>query len=209
MKTFLAIWNPDRWEWSDDERRKASADIDTLGLSEGGWAFGRRKYGVTAGVDRIFLIKLGKQPRGIVASGWIESEPYLAEHWDGAPGKTATYVEVSWDCILDPDDEDALSQAILQDELPTVGWSPQAGGVEIPASAAKDLERLWAEHTGVRPFRSHSGGQGRQADSIRRRLVEDHAQSMLEEYYRERDWDVKDFRDGNPYDAVAKKEVGS
>jgi 5-methylcytosine-specific restriction protein A len=32
--------------------------------------------------DRVFLIRLGVEPKGIVGSGWVTKPPYFDEHWD-------------------------------------------------------------------------------------------------------------------------------
>jgi hypothetical protein len=40
---------------------------------------------------------------------------------------------------------------------------------------------------------------------VRRKIVEDYAQSLLEAKYRNAGWKVTDTRRGNPYDAIATK----
>ena len=44
-----------------------------------------------------------------------------------------------------------------------------------------------------------------QVDPIKRRLVEDHAQALLERRFRRKGWKVADTRRGNPFDAKATK----
>ena len=44
-----------------------------------------------------------------------------------------------------------------------------------------------------------------QVDPIKRKLVEDHAQALLERRFRHKGWKVDDTRRGNPFDAVATK----
>jgi hypothetical protein len=44
-----------------------------------------------------------------------------------------------------------------------------------------------------------------QVDPIKRRLVEDHVQALLERRFRHKGWTVADTRRGNPFDAVATK----
>jgi hypothetical protein len=44
-----------------------------------------------------------------------------------------------------------------------------------------------------------------QVDPIKRRMVEDHAQALLERRFRHKGWKVADTRRGNPFDAVATK----
>ena len=44
-----------------------------------------------------------------------------------------------------------------------------------------------------------------QVDPIKRKLVEDHAQVLLERRFRQKGWKVADTPRGNPFDAVATK----
>ena len=50
-----------------------------------------------------------------------------------------------------------------------------------------------------------SSGQGRLLDPLRRKALEDAAQTRLERHYRNEGWDVQDVRFEGPYDAIAKK----
>ncbi len=70
MTTYLLSWNPKVWEWAriqDD-----ISEIAEYGFSEMQWSTGVTKK-IKAG-DRVFVMKLGSEPRGIVASGWATSD---------------------------------------------------------------------------------------------------------------------------------------
>jgi hypothetical protein len=43
------------------------------------WSVGSRSI---ARGDRLFLIRLGVEPKGIIAAGWALGEPYQAPHWE-------------------------------------------------------------------------------------------------------------------------------
>ncbi|RLC39437.1 MAG: HNH endonuclease, partial [Candidatus Coatesbacteria bacterium] len=78
MKTYLLSWNPEIWEWDD-----LDDEINTIkekGFVEGRWSCGRTKI-IKPG-DYFFLIRLGKEPKGIFASGRIISDVYEDEHWN-------------------------------------------------------------------------------------------------------------------------------
>ncbi len=102
MATYLLTWNSDPANWSD-------IDDDVKEIQEKGTLKGRWSCGITKKIvpdDRVFLIKLGKEPRGIIASGWTISGSYPDDHWDEEPasqGKKAIYVEINFDTILKPE----------------------------------------------------------------------------------------------------------
>lgn len=98
---------------------------------------------------------------------------------------------------------------MLIDRIPEGGrWRPQAGGWVLPRAAAATLETLWAEHLGLvtSPLPRSTPRQGWQLDPARRKKVEDAAQEMLMEHFRQEGWTVQDVRVGNPYDAIAVKD---
>lgn len=144
MATYLLTWNPARWQW--DDLRECIKEIEARGYYKDSWS-----CGVTKKIrpdDRVFLIKLGAEPRGIVASGWAVSEVYEDQHWDRqarAKGKTALYIDVHFDTILDPEKE-LFPRAWLDNGIYTkMHWESQASGATIPDDVAEQLERDWAQ----------------------------------------------------------------
>ena len=90
-------------------------------------------------------MKLGEKPRGILASGWVTSDTYEDIHW-GDNSKTAFYVDVHFDAIIDPSQESIFSIELLQDKIYSgVNWTPQASGMSIPDDVAENLEKDWAK----------------------------------------------------------------
>lgn len=78
MKTYLFIWNPKNFYWESLEQ-----DIKDVNLREKSsqrWSCGNTKS-IKPG-DRIFLFKLGTQPKGIIGSGYATTEPFIEEHWN-------------------------------------------------------------------------------------------------------------------------------
>ena len=136
MSTILLTWNPDKWEWddyADDVKRSRTAPVVT------NWTVATR--GIVKG-DQAFLLRQGRD-RGIVASGAIRSAPYPEAHWDGS-GRTAEYVDVEFDVILDVDER--LPIEILEAQAPSVHWSPQQSGTKVPARAEDELDAIWQSH---------------------------------------------------------------
>src|SRR5664280_1078612 len=218
MSTFLLTWNPDKWFW-DPSDQLATIKQTSSGLSvKDQWSTGSRKKGITPGKDRFFLLRLGSEPRGIIGTGLITSPVFQGPHWDpNRPGEIANYVKVTWDVLLE--DDDLLPLALVRSQIARKDdWEPQGGGVLLEPPADVALETLWASHLRQAPPRPKGQGQpkprrvvkrsksqGWQNDPIKRKLVEDHAQALLERRFRHKGWKVSDTRRGNPFDAVATK----
>jgi hypothetical protein len=113
------------------------------------WSTGNTKK-ITRG-DRVFLLKQGEPPRGIIAAGWVTSEEvYEAPHHDvqrAAQGDTALRADVEFERILNPAEDAPLSvETITSGTLANVYWQIPASGIELPKDAASELEDLWARH---------------------------------------------------------------
>ena len=136
-RTFLLTWNPDKWGNEPPHGKIDSWACRTKAPNEG---------------DRVFLSRVGREPRGICASGRVVSfssgdTTRLGEHWDSERSdKQCRYVRVQWDS-----DPPFLSHRELERELEKsmLGdmqfWTPQNSGIQISKPAiAVELERCWA-----------------------------------------------------------------
>ena len=146
--TYLLTWNPNRWTWDtlpEDAQHSIEGDV----VKEC-WSSGNTKR--IAPGDRLFLMRLGVEPRGILASGWAISAPTPAPHWDqdrAAKGDTSLYVDAEFERVIDPDVEPPLPHAELEKSFPTFHWSPQASGIEIPPEIAAGVETAWGQRLGT------------------------------------------------------------
>jgi 5-methylcytosine-specific restriction enzyme A len=142
MTTYLLTWNRDKWAWSDLQESINGLRRD--GHRDERWSCGgTKKIGVG---DRVFLIKLGQEPRGIVAAGYVTREPFEAEHWDKAKrdrGKRALYIEARFDTILDPELAVFPFERLMEPAYSGMHWTPQASGTTIPDTVATALETDW------------------------------------------------------------------
>jgi 5-methylcytosine-specific restriction protein A len=141
MQTFLLTWNPKKWAWSN-----LDADYELThkqGFLDMRWSCGRTKR-IRAG-DRVFLLRQGREPRGIVASGFVTSnEPIIAEHFTDK-GRSALYVETRFDVLLHPDHEPIFPRDRLDSGmLASVHWDTQGSGITIAPDAAAELEEIWS-----------------------------------------------------------------
>ncbi|MEV8514238.1 DUF3883 domain-containing protein [Dactylosporangium sp. NPDC051484] len=207
--TMVVTWNPKRWNpdnWAEEVYPSNVEAVEAGRVLRDRWSTGNRKTGIEPG-DRVFFLRQGVEPRGIVGSGIAASRIFPDEQWDDErAGEDANYVLIDWDTLLLPDD--GLPHPRLVHNIPEGGgWAPQASGWVVPPAAATKLETLWAQHLGHPQPLPQRGAprQGWQMDPARRRKVEDAAQDRLMAYYRDLGWDVKDVRHGNPYDAIATK----
>ena len=76
-RVWLMAWNPENWEWKsfqDDRLRVARGENVTLPWRT---ASKQLKEGDTA-----YLVRLGEEPKGLVARGTVTSEPYDDAHYD-------------------------------------------------------------------------------------------------------------------------------
>jgi 5-methylcytosine-specific restriction protein A len=146
--TYLLTWNPNNWPWDNlEDQVAATANGDPV---DDRWSCGNTKR-IRIG-DRLFLLRQGVEPRGIMAAGWATSATYEGPHWDEdrrAKGEKALHVDVRFDRILNPDYDEVLELDKLQvGALGSVNWATPASGIQI-RQGIEELERLWAEHVGV------------------------------------------------------------
>ncbi|MBQ1057669.1 DUF3883 domain-containing protein [Micromonospora sp. C32] len=207
--TMVVTWNPERWnpdDWAETVYPRNVEVVESGRLLRDRWSTGSRKGGIEPG-DRIFFLRQGPEPRGIIGSGTAASRIFPDEQWDDErAGQHANYVLIDWDTLLLP--EDGLPHALLANHIPEAGaWRPQGSGWVLSPYVAAELEELWAAHLGHSAPLPARGAprQGWQLDPVRRRKVEDAAQDRLMAHFRDRGWIVQDVRFGNPYDAMASK----
>ena len=145
---YLLTWNPEKWHWENIEEQATRTAEGRPVLDR--WSCGRRKN-IRVG-DRLFLLRQGVEPRGIIGAGYALSTPDEAPHWDAERrdrGEMALRVEVRFERLLNPDVDDPLPLAKLQaGPLASVNWRTQISGIDI-GDVAEELERAWAEHLGL------------------------------------------------------------
>ena len=142
MSTYLIKWNPNKWNW-----KMLVHDVEQVcckGFIDDRWSCGNTKR-ISRG-DRVFLMKTGVAPRGIMASGIVTEGSHMATHWDPSrPNDTALCIGVRFDALLDPERDGILAVEQLQTKyLAVYRWHLQSGGITIPPPAAAELEVAWS-----------------------------------------------------------------
>jgi 5-methylcytosine-specific restriction protein A len=141
ISTFLFTWNPQKWNWTD--LQESIDHLNNVGSVVRRWSCGNSKS-IKKG-DRVFLVRLGEEPRGIMGSGYAKSSYYVAPHWDGTHGKTANYIDIEFDILINPEknilfDENDLGKV---DPKKIQQWFPQQSGISIKQEILSLLESNW------------------------------------------------------------------
>lgn len=143
QNTYLLTWNPRKWRWTDLAKR-----IDEISKKEfcfTDWSCGNNKS-IEIG-DRLFLLRQGEEPRGIVGAGWAVSEPYREIHWreeKAQVGRTTMYLKVRWETLLNSETESIFPREWLNEgALSKVNWNTQISGISIRNEAADTLAERW------------------------------------------------------------------
>lgn len=139
-ETYLLAWNPARFEWAD--LKSKAKEVIATGSAVDEWSCGSVKH--IAEGSRVFLIRLGEDPRGIVGSGVTVGEVYESPHWDpdrASEGKPARRVRVRFDALFE-------TPLVLREELNKqpfrdYRWDTQMSGVRIPREISSALETKW------------------------------------------------------------------
>ena len=145
MTTYLLTWNPKVWNWDNFDEDYYSTNQN--GYFDTEWSCGNSRR-IKLG-DRVFLLKQGVEPRGLIASGFVIGEPAKGKHYSQIgkkAGKKAWYINVTLDILLHHETEILLKNQIIAEALPATFLNTQSSGISIPADFAIKLEKLWESH---------------------------------------------------------------
>ena len=148
MAVFLLAWNPKKWTWPKKNLAEAIRKTKSGGDALDNWSFGRSQKARIG--DRVFLIKLGQAPKGLVASGFVVGAPRLGAHYQDAKKPSQVYVRVRWDRLVDGYKSVVVAREEL-DESPfsKQHWDTQVSGISIKPHVAAALELLWMQRLGI------------------------------------------------------------
>jgi 5-methylcytosine-specific restriction enzyme A len=150
MNTYLFTWNPKQWSWKDLAAR-ANESASGTAIPER-WSCHANAKRIKKG-DRAFLVRVGEEPKGIVAAGWTTSEARLELHWNqekALRGEKTFFADCEWERLLNPFVDAPLGLPRLRSgKLAAMHWTPQSSGVLIPPNIANELELAWADHIGT------------------------------------------------------------
>jgi 5-methylcytosine-specific restriction protein A len=148
MATIILMWNPGAWTWHELPEKALSLRAGEP--CEERWSIGRTKN-IAIG-SRAYILRVGGDRYGFVASGWVAESPTSHPHWDAvraAAGERTNYVAVSLDVLLNPEFESPMNWRLQgSTQLKNALQHLQGSGKSIPGSAAMELEVLWERRVG-------------------------------------------------------------
>lgn len=137
--SYLFIWNPKNWDWIHLEEN--IAELRKYGKIIIEWSCISHKS-IRIG-DRAFIAVVGQEPRGVFASGYVISEPFLSPHWEDKK-KNIYRVSIELEILLNPMKEKILETVAFNSEsMKKQTWTPQSSGIRIQKEAVMELEELW------------------------------------------------------------------
>ncbi|HET6226253.1 MAG TPA: hypothetical protein VFF27_08245 [Bacteroidia bacterium] len=139
LNTFLFSWSPLKFPWK--EISEQAQLLRNGGKVEESWTCASHKK-IKKG-DRAFISLVGVQSRGLFASGYVSSDPYIGKN---RKGNDAYRVLINLDVLLDPTHEEILALDILKlGRLERQLWTPQASGIIIKPDLCDELEAVWED----------------------------------------------------------------
>ena len=137
--TFLFSWNPIKFPWA--ELAEQAKLLRKGGKVEESWTCASHKK-IKKG-DRAFISIVGVETRGLFASGYVSSPPYVGKN---RKGNEAYRVLIELDALLDPSKEEILTLDLLRiGAMEKQLWTPQASGITIKPELLEELEALWED----------------------------------------------------------------
>ena len=141
-KTYLLAWNPAKWNWESFESDRNATAAGKKVIHKWSCTNGKAAVG-----DKAYLVRVGTDPRGIIAVGNIVKAPYEVPHYDetkAAAGERQMSVDVEFSQIRDPRHDAYVTEEDLN-SISAEGqvWWPQQSGIEIKDKSAADLDANW------------------------------------------------------------------
>ena len=133
-KGLLLSWKPEVSVW--DYEKVYSEIQNSKKVKTTGWRT-RTLQEVKIGME-VFIMKLGEEPKGIIAHGHVVKGPYLENE--------TYYVDIEFDSIQNADDEkEIISLAELKNKFKSKTWDSQgdAVGSYIDETILPELKEMW------------------------------------------------------------------
>ena len=140
---YLLTWNPNNWDFEGglnafvEKIRCDGSVVEEWAVSNGHIQVG----------DVVYLMKLGVEPRGIVAKGEVIEGVHYSKHYDSEKadqGIMIKKVTVSFTSAVDLNN--ILNWSILKRNYPDLNWTPQSSGVLIKSEYYEALSGEWSKH---------------------------------------------------------------
>ena len=136
----LLTWNPKNHEIGGD----GTSDY-TLDLSPGKLHSWRCRLKDANTGDRVYLLRLGVPPKGLIARGVVVNPPYEGENWKD-PEKSQTSIDFEIEEFRPGCADGLLPTLLLQQVMPSQNWSPQGSGIRL--GNLDEIEKHWQANEG-------------------------------------------------------------
>lgn len=140
---FLITWNPYKWNRWPGGYASIVKQVNSGKSYTESWTFSNSEVKVG---DTCYLMRLGEEPRGIVAKGVVKSGIYQAPHYDlerARNGETTDHVDVEFTEMIDYESDDFLRWEDLKAQFPQQMWTPQSSGIIVRDKVVSELKTLW------------------------------------------------------------------
>lgn len=141
--SYLLTWNPAHFKLGGDAGVELGQEID--------WSCHSKQ---PQPGDVVYLVRLGQEPRGIVARGLVTEGAHDGPDWKDS-SKTRNYIRFRIDEHRPDCARGLLPMLLLNKAMPTQRWNPQSSGVEIAPAIAARLELLWQAGEGLHSLRQY------------------------------------------------------
>jgi len=139
MSSYLLSWNPKNFSTGGEGSDQGTLDYQKDEIVR--WSCHSKQ--VTEG-DNVYLIKLGKGSRGIIAKGVVTKASYVDKCWKDAT-KERTYIDFRVEDIRHNCNEGLVPQVLLLKACPQQQWSPQSSGISIKPEYEETINNLWLQ----------------------------------------------------------------
>ena len=137
--SWLLAWNPKNYDWeNEDKEYSLDTMFKTVKSGRGFYVSWRCVSTKIRCGDTVFFVRVGTEPKGIFASGYIIADSFIE---DGT-----RYAEVLITKAIDFRTNEIISQQTLKQHFSDQQWSPQGSGISIKSNAAKWIIENWDNH---------------------------------------------------------------
>ena len=149
QSAYLLTWNPKHYpmvkqvEGSDEGQSYSAGD-------EIRWTCVSKQPNVG---DTVYLVRVGEEPRGIVAKGIVTKKSYFDTDWL-EPEKQRQYIDFCFDDIRLSCEQGLIPMMLLERVYPDQKWSPQSSGIEIKQDYLSSLSEQWNQSKGLHSLES-------------------------------------------------------
>lgn len=137
MSVFLLTWNPKQFSTGGDG--SATGLLNYREGDEVRWSC--RSTHPQIG-DAVYLIRLGNEPRGIIAKGVVTQAPFSAPDWKDV-NQARSYITFQLQDLRQSCQAGLLPLLLLKAALPGQTWSSQVSGIAIQPDVSAALADLW------------------------------------------------------------------